>query len=287
METTTKAVTAPTDTQSSGRLVANPKSDFAHMGMTAAETILKAEKTAEGVMLTVVMEAAMELSENPQASADWLIGLRDGLIAGGKPKGTAANRKSDCQAIFSAYHIDHEAVEKMTGGYNDTVKACRELVAKATNKVQKARNTGVKAISPKEKDKIVQRLINADNTGSSALEIMTAAQSSFIKAAGTPASLVRLVDRLAVELQRTDADNGYWKALGERLSKLTQTAIEHAEKVQAQKDAQAEKQAALLKEAGEGKPAGGAASAAIKKARLSAKQKQEPVVEQEQVAAQG
>lgn len=209
------------------QIKANDTSDFGISGQTDAGIIVEAIRRGEKAMQDIFLERAHELSENAQATADWLAGLAKGLVDKGMSKGTAANRKSDASAIFKAVHLNVEAVEMIDGTYHDFVKGCREIVAKANNQVVGPRNVGPKKISDADSKKIVLRLVQADTSPSTALELMTAAQTAYIKAAGTPVGLVRQADRLAIELMKSS--DAYYQSLGERISKLTQAAIEHAE----------------------------------------------------------
>lgn len=213
------------------KVTVNLRSDFAINGVQDAATIMEAIRKGETVMKDVFLERAGELSEDAQKSADWLEGLKQGLIKEGMSKGTATNRKSDAAAIFNAVHVAHESVEAIQGGYHDLVKECRSIVAQHNNKPTTARNTGPRKLTDADKNKVVKRLLDADNSPSTALEIMTAAQTAYIKAAGTPEGLVRQADNLAMELQKSG--DKFYHTLGERISKLTQSAIEHAEKERA------------------------------------------------------
>lgn len=239
------------------KIIANIASDFGAIGVDAAVKIIKALREGEGVMLDVMVSAAHDLAENPQATEDFLAGLADGLVKEGMSKGTAANRKSDCRAIFGAFYItlqniimpaDYvtdeqksafqgerrtmalETLNEFEGGYHGVVAECRKIVNAATGKSAgtTSNSGGPKKISDADGKKIVSRLLNADTPASTALEVMVAAQSAFIRAAGTPVALVRQADRLAMEMQKSS--DAYYRTLGEKISKLTQQAIEHADR---------------------------------------------------------
>ena len=220
------------------KIIANLKGDFAIMASQDVIDILAEMNKAEGFQRERLTLRASELHNSEQNTEDWLAGYAAQMIVSGQTKGVAKVRKSEARQVFNAFHTAYlasnldtdearrdAAMQQLSGlqcGYHAFIEQCRKIAQDGQTTSNSSSRAGtIKKMQSDDVQKIVKRL---EVSGASvALETAKAGIMAYVKQAGTPIGIVRQMEILAHELQKSAEP--YYKKIGDATMQMCEDAV--------------------------------------------------------------